>query len=169
MALNIGKEIAQLQRLTVPELRCRYAEVCKEGTTSRHKDYLVRRIIWHLQMKQEGGLSERARRRAVELAANSDVRLTAPITYVSESGGITTETMVSFSRDERLPMPGAIITRQYKGETIQVRVLPKGLEYEGEIYRTLSAVAKKVTGTHWNGYHFFKLGGKGNADDQKKD
>lgn len=53
--------------------------------------------------------------------------------------------------------------------TIQVRVLPQGFEYEGEIYRTLSAVAKKVTGTHWNGYHFFKLGGKGNADDQKKD
>jgi len=50
MALNVGKEIAQLQRLTVPELRRRYAEVCKEDTTSRHKDYLVRRIIWHLQV-----------------------------------------------------------------------------------------------------------------------
>ena len=61
-------------------------------------------------------------------------------------------------------MPGAIITRRYKNQTIEVRVLPQGFEYEGEIYRTLSAVAKKVTGTHWNGFHFFKLGEKGCAD-----
>ena len=38
-----------------------------------------------------------------------------------------------------------------------VHVLPKGFEYEGEVYRTLSAVAKAVTGAHWNGYHFFGL------------
>ena len=118
MALNIGKEMAQLQRLTVPELRCRYAEVCGEDTTSRNKVYLVRRIIWHLQMKQEGGLSERARKRALELAANADVRLTAPKTSTSESGGMTREYAVSFPRDQRLPMPGAVIMRQYKGETI---------------------------------------------------
>jgi hypothetical protein len=58
-------------------------------------------------------------------------------------------------------MPGAIITRQYKGEIIEVRVLQKGFEFDGEVIRTLSAVAKKITGTHWNGYHFFKLGKKG--------
>ncbi|NLW88007.1 MAG: DUF2924 domain-containing protein, partial [Planctomycetes bacterium] len=40
---------------------------------------------------------------------------------------------------------------------IVVRVLPHGFEYEGEVYRTLSAVARAVTGTHWNGYHFFNL------------
>ena len=58
-------------------------------------------------------------------------------------------------------MPGAVIIREYKGETIQVKVLPKGFEYEGEIYRTLTAVAKAVTGKHWNGYHFFQLGKNG--------
>jgi hypothetical protein len=62
-------------------------------------------------------------------------------------------------------MPGAVITRQYKGDTIEVRVLPHGFEYLGEVYRTLSAVAKAVTGTHWNGYHFFRLGRK-DADGQ---
>ena len=60
-------------------------------------------------------------------------------------------------------MPGTIITRQYKGETIEVQVLADGFEYEGEVYRTLSAVAKAVTGTHWNGYHFFKVGKKGSG------
>jgi len=38
-----------------------------------------------------------------------------------------------------------------------VRVLPNGFECDGTIYRTLSAVAKAVTGAHWNGYHFFGL------------
>lgn len=48
----------------------------------------------------------------------------------------------------RLPMPGAVITRPYKGEDLEVRVLPDGFEYEGEVYKSLSAVAKKITGTH---------------------
>jgi len=164
MSLNIGKEISALKRMTVPELRRRYGEVCGEGTTSRHKDYLIRRIIWHLQMKQEGGLSERARARAKELAAGVDVRLTAPRLRCTESGAFVRESSIRFTKDERLPMPGAILVREYKGESIQVRVLPKGFEYEGEIYRSLSAVAEKVTGTHWNGYHFFKLGRKGDRN-----
>jgi hypothetical protein len=78
MALNIGKEIAALKRMTVPELRRKYAHVFGEDTTSRHKEYLIRRIVWRLQVNQEGGLSERARLRARDLAADSDVRLTAP-------------------------------------------------------------------------------------------
>ena len=63
-------------------------------------------------------------------------------------------------------MPGTVITREYKGETITVHALPEGFEYGGEVYRTLSGVAKAVTGTHWNGYHFFKLGRKGAKRDE---
>ena len=61
----------------------------------------------------------------------------------------------------RLPLPGTIITRPYKGETLQVRVLPKGFEYQGDVYKSLSAVAKAITGTHCNGYLFFRLGKEG--------
>ncbi len=53
------------------------------------------------------------------------------------------------------------MTREYKGKVIQVHVVPDGFEYEGERYRTLSAVATAVTGAHWNGYHFFGLGKNG--------
>lgn len=169
MALNIGKKIAALRRMTVPDLRRRYADVFGESSTSRHKQFLIRRIVWRLQANQEGDLSERARRRAMELAADSDIRLTAPRMKPSIPGGITKASTIQISPDDRLPMPGAIITRRYRGETIEVRVLPHGFEYEGEIYRTLSAVAKRVTGTHWNGYHFFKLGKKGHAHGQKDD
>ena len=168
MALNVRKEIAAMKRMTVPDLRRKYAEAFGESTRSRHKQFLIRRIIWRPQANQEGGLSERARRRARELAADSDVRLTAPGTSESAPGGEAKVGTIQISPDHRLPMPGAIITRRYKGETIEVRVLPRGFEYEGEVYRTLSAVAKKVTGTHWNGYHFFKVGKKGKIDGRKR-
>ena len=164
MALNIGKEMAALGHMTVPELRRKYAQVFGEGTASRHKEFLIRRIIWRLQVNQDGCLSERARQRARDLASGSDVRLTAPRPRPVVPGGETTTAPIDFPQDDRLPMPGAVITRRYKNQTIEVRVLPKGFEYQGDVYRTLSAVAKKVTGTHWNGFHFFKLGDKGCAD-----
>lgn len=168
MTLNIGKEIAALKRMTVPDLRRKYAEAFGEGTTSRHKEFLIRRIVWRLQANEEGGLSERARQRAKELAVGSDVRLTAPRTKASPVGAEARVAAIQISDDARLPMPGTVITRRYKGRTIEARVLPHGFEYEGDIYRTLSAVAKRVTGTHWNGFHFFKMGPKGGGDGHEK-
>ena len=57
-------------------------------------------------------------------------------------------------------MAGTLLTREYKGRTVQVRVLPDGFEFDGDVYRSLSAVARKVTGAHWNGYHFFGASGR---------
>jgi Protein of unknown function (DUF2924) len=59
--------------------------------------------------------------------------------------------------DRRLPLPGSVLARIYKGETLVVKVLSAGFEYEGEFYKSLSAVAKKITGSHCNGYLFFSL------------
>ena len=64
-----------------------------------------------------------------------------------------------------MPLPGSILTRPYKGRDIEVKVRANGFEFEGEIYRSLSAVAKAATGKHWNGYHFFKLRQNGGADE----
>lgn len=161
MEQNIGKEVARLRRMTVAQLRERYAEVFGEETRSRHKVFLVKRIVWRLQANAEGDLSERARRRAMELAADSDVRLTAPRNKAAPPAGLTKVATLHILQDDRLPMPGAVLTRRYKGQTIEVRVLPDGFEFEGEIYKSLSAVARAVTGTHWNGYHFFQLGKHG--------
>ena len=60
-------------------------------------------------------------------------------------------------RDRRLPIPGTVISKVYKGTVIDVKVLDKGFEYAGKPYRTLSAIAGSVTGQHWNGYLFFGL------------
>jgi hypothetical protein len=68
-----------------------------------------------------------------------------------------------FPQDDRLPPPGTVITRKYKGEVLQVRVQPDGFEYEGAVYTSLSAVAKAITGSHCNGYLFFRLNAKGGA------
>jgi hypothetical protein len=50
-----------------------------------------------------------------------------------------------------------VLTREYRGMTVKVTVLDSGFEHEGRVYRSLTAVAKAVTGSHWNGHHFFGL------------
>lgn len=61
------------------------------------------------------------------------------------------------TRDKRLPVPGSVISKVYKGNIINVNVLDKGFEYNGKVCRTLSSVAGAITGQHWNGYLFFGL------------
>ena len=165
MKPGIAKEIRALGRMSVGELRDRYLEVFGEETRSHNKTYLLRRIAWQLQALEEGDLSERARRRAEELADDSYLRTRAPKKVSSNQAAVaSSRTAVrSFtpSKDRRLPMPGTVITREYHGEMVAVTVLDKGFEYEGQVYRSLTAVAKAVTGSHWNGYHFFGLRVKG--------
>ncbi len=158
MALNVGQKLIELRRMTVTELRREYARVFREQTRSGHKDYLVRRIAWRIQANAEGGLSERARRRALEIATDADLRLRAPGPGRAPAAPARAPHEPVATRrldvppDERLPMPGALLTREYRGRTIRVRVLPNGFDYEGTVYRSLSAVAQAVTGAHWNGY-----------------
>jgi len=160
MILNIGKEVAALQRMTVRELRTRYAQVFGEETRAGNKAWLVKRIAWRLQSQAEGDLTERARQRAAELANDADVRLSPPKAKPeSPARSARTKTTALVTKgDDRLPLPGTIVTRDYKGQTLQVKVLPKGFEFEGEVYKSLSAVAKAITGQHCNGYYFFRLG-----------
>lgn len=85
MNLNVDKELASLRRMSVGQLRVRYAEVFGEATRSRHKQWLIKRILWRMQALAEGDLSERARRRAVELANDADLRLRdGPHAYLAE-------------------------------------------------------------------------------------
>ena len=63
----------------------------------------------------------------------------------------------SSHRDPRLPSPGTIIVKQYRGNEIRVLVLDDGFEWEAQHYRSLSAVARAVTGQRWNGLLFFGL------------
>ena len=157
MEVNIANEVAILQRLSAGQLRQRFAEVFGEATRAGNKIWLVKRIAWRLQALAEGDLSERARRRAEELARDADLRLNAPRPKISappQPQAIVAP--MSAAVDARLPPPGTILTRPYKGQLVQVQILTDGFAYAGSVYPSLSAVAKAVTGSHCNGYLFFR-------------
>jgi hypothetical protein len=156
MIVNVLKEVAALQRMTVKELLVRYAEVFGEATRTKNRPWLVRRIAWRLQAKAEGGLTERALKRAEELADDADLRTTPPKETAATAPRIAKGTLAT-DRDDRLPPPGSVIVRSYKGRELKVKVLGDGFEFDGEVYPSLSAVAKAVTGSHCNGFLFFKL------------
>ena len=155
------KEIDELSRMTVGQLRQKYLEVFGEESRSNHKQFLFRRIAWRIQALAEGGLSERARRRALEIANDADLRIRAPKTTFGSN--VTLDPKLSVNRkvagvlDSRLPPPGTYLEREYKGRRVIVKVLVEGFEYDGEIYRSLSAIAQEATGTKWNGFLFFNL------------
>ena len=152
--MRAAQEIAKLQGMGTREHRRRPAEVFGEETRSGNRPYLIKRLAWRIQANAEGDISERARRRAEEIARDADLRLKAPRNVV-QSGRSSASGRIRRTGDERLPMPGTVLTREYKGTTVRVTVLEDGFEHEGELYRSLSAVAKAVTGSHWNGYLFF--------------
>ena len=154
MSPNVARELAALQRLTVPQLRQRYAEVFGETTNANNRVWLVKKIAWRLQALAEGDLSERARQRAAELANDADLRANPPKTMP-----LPVPVEASPPRpqaDGRLPPPGTVLTRPYKGAVPQVHVLADGFEYQGRVYPSLSAVAKAITGSHCNGFLFFR-------------
>jgi hypothetical protein len=157
MNVDLSKDLAQLPKLMVKDLRLKYAEVFGEQTNAANKDWLIKRIAWRMQANAMGGLSERALRRAVELANDSDLRLNPPKTIPMTSAA----SVAVAKRDPRLPIPGTVLVRDYKGRQIQVQVLKDGFQYDGANYPTLSAVAKAITGSHCNGFHFFRLAKSG--------
>lgn len=167
MATEIGKELAALQRMAPAQLREKYIAVFGEATVTKNRTWLVRRIAWRLQALAEGDLSKRARQRAAELARDADLRVIPPrqrltLAPVPTTGRTVTRVVPPVS-DGRLPPPGSIITRKYKGAVVQVKVLAEGFEYAGAVYGSLSAVAKAVTGSHCNGFLFFRLNKAGAA------
>jgi hypothetical protein len=148
---ELRAEIAALDGLTVAELRETYERLTGEAAHSRNKAHLRKRCAWLIQAREFGGLSELARRRAREIARLSDIRLTPPKTAARK---------IEALRDPRLPAPGSVLTRRYKGTEVAVTVLADGFEYDGVRFRSLSAVAKVISGTHVNGFVWFGLAEK---------
>ena len=165
---TIQEQIEELRDMPVSRLRERYAEVFGEPTASGNRQWLYRRVAWRIQSLAEGDLSDRARRRAAELARDVDVRVRPPgereSNNVRAAGRLVRITgRLASAGTDRLPAPGTVLRRSFKGAEHEVTVLPHGFEYEGKAYRSLSAVATAITGSHWNGFLFFGLTKKGTA------
>jgi hypothetical protein len=154
MAESIPAQIQALCKMTVAELREKHLELFGVETRSQHKDQLFKRLAWRIQELAYGGLSERARRRAEETANDLDARFLPPR---KAGDGKAAEVVLAKTPIGLHPLPGTILTREYKGEVHQVTVLADGFEYQGQVYRSLSGVAKAITGTHWSGALFFGL------------
>jgi hypothetical protein len=156
---EIAREVAALPRLSFAQLRARYAQLFHEPTRVGNRSWLVRRIAWRLQALAEGDLSDRARRYADQIVNDADLRLLPPkeLTQPAAVNAAPKPVRPQQQTDGRLPQPGSTITRLYKGQTLQVEVLPAGFAYQGTVYASLSAVAKAITGSHCNGFLFFRL------------
>ena len=165
MVMNVGKELAELKQMSVRELREKYEAVFGEPTRAGNRDWLFKRIAWRIQALAEGDLSERARRRAEFLARDADLRTTAPRAASGGNGahgpvaanGVPDAKPAPSLADERVPPPGTVLTRAYRGQAYHVVVRDDGFEYDGQVFRSLSAIAKLITGSHWNGLLFFKI------------
>jgi hypothetical protein len=165
MDASVVAAMNELRDLKIVALKKRHQELFGEESRSSNRQFLLRRLCWRLQANVEGDLSERARRRAAAIANDADLRTRAPKGF-SPQDALTSASWPDRSRpgrDTRLPAPGTILTRRVADRQIVVKVLDKGFEFESRQYRSLSAIAREVTGTRWNGLLFFALTERRNA------
>lgn len=152
-------EINLLFNMSVNELRSKFREVLGYNMNSRNKDFLLKKIAWKMQANIFGDIPEDLKKRAIESVDFSrlKVRNTAKNNAAIFNKNEFVERKIKPERDRRLPMPGAILAKNYNGKKIVVRVLEKGFEFDNKNYSSLSGIARKITGTNWNGYKFFEL------------
>jgi len=91
-----------------------------------------------------------------EIADDADVRFIPPKPVVPAADMPRQTRPTGIKPDDRLPIAHTVLTRAFKGRMYTVTVLPHGFEYDGDIHKSLTAVAHAITGSHWNGYHFFR-------------
>ncbi len=156
MATPVLSEIVGLEQLSLIQLQEKYAEVFpSEPSSVANKVFLKRRIAYRLQETACGGLAAPARSRLDQLMQQPDLlnrRANSPPAPADSE-----RSPARPLRDRRLPMPGTVLTKVYKGTPFEIKVLAKGVEFQGKTYRSLTAVAQVITGMHWNGYLFFGL------------
>lgn len=165
---SIAAQVVALNQMTVAQLRERWQEVFGEATTQRHKQYLVKRIAWELQRRESGQeLSPEAKQRLYEL--QEEFRNSPPETWFK--GARHNRPQAPPARAKRKPVKaaaaprdGTVLTRDYKGQQVTVTVRgAREFEWNGQVYTSLSAAAKAITGSHCSGNAFFGLTRKGGA------
>ncbi len=145
---SVSEEIAELRAMDVPKLVGRYEAVFGKPPRVKHRDWLWRRIAWKIQEQRFGGLSEVAKRRLDELIADLDIPL-----------GNDRSVRGQLERPTKPgnPSVGTTFTRSWRGKELLLRVVQNGFEHEGVVYRSLSAAANAITGSHVSGRAFFGL------------
>jgi hypothetical protein len=147
---DVPTQLAALETMTVGALAEKWRELYGEPTRTRNKDYLKKRLAWRIQELAEGGLSAGALARIAELGDQLPERWRMRVAPTDATPALE-------PRDPRIPPVGTVLRRVFEGVAHEVTVCNEGFEYAGQRFKTLSAVAKHITGTPWNGFLFFGL------------
>jgi hypothetical protein len=130
-----------MQKLSVNELKAKWQALFGNPAPNNARAFLELRIGYRIQELTYGGLT-RETRRVLDLLADE------------VEGKISRKSMVA---DPRNPVVGTRLVREWDGAEHTVTVLRDGYEWQGRKFRSLSAVAKAITGTNWNGFRFFGM------------
>lgn len=142
---QVMKKIAALEHMNVHELRAHWQELIGRPAPKTFKaPFLRRRLACAIQDQTYGGLPDDFKQKLDQVYAQ----------WQAQQLNKQNDDM----RDQRhLPAVGSILSRDYQGITYEVKVLADGFEMLGQHYKSLSAVARTITGTRWNGPAFFGL------------
>lgn len=161
---KLEQEIAAIGDLSREDLADRWlrAHGCPPPKGVK-RGLLERSAAWHLQSKRLGGLSADTRRLMRRLHA---AKSTAPPNEVflgvgADDGGLQdagnqADQQVAILSRKQLN-PGARLVREWNGRTHVIEVIEKGFLHDGKTYKSLSAIARRITGTRWSGPRFFGL------------
>lgn len=161
-------DLAQIQTLTIKQLKAQIAEVTGQTVKSNNRPYLIGKLTKALEAK---AAEEAAQARTTTKAksarkaptvkrekASKKAEKSAKTEKVEKAERRTRTTQRNAGeRDPRLPAAGTVLEREHQGKKIRVTVLEDGFRYEGETYNSLSTIARVATGTIWNGFTFFKI------------
>ena len=147
MKNGVLAQITQLETLCFDELKARWRDLYGTEPPSYNRTHIVRRLAYRLQELHFGGVGESTRAQLRE--------------HIEREGlDAETERAARLTRRQRkngVPVVGTRIVRGWHGRRYEVTVAHGGFEFEGQRYRSLSAIARAITGTRWNGPAFFGL------------
>jgi hypothetical protein len=130
--------VAALPKTPTPELKQMWRDLYDKEPPGFSRSYLVSRLAYRIQELAYGGLNPATRAGLDALADALDPK-------------------AARKRIVNGPVVGTQLIREWRGIEKKVTVLADGFEWEGRRYRSLSAVARGITGTQWNGWAFFGL------------
>ena len=149
---EIIRKLAELEKLPFKGLKQRWREAFGSEPPGYNRFFLTKRLAYHIQEQAFGGVSEPTKaklRRLIKAEGYDDLgRPTA-----TGSRPLAADTIV----------PGTVLVREYQEKRYSVTVMEDGYEFEGRPYRSLTAIARRITGTNWNGPAFFGLRKTGKA------
>ena len=144
---DVLRRLAALTTASTADLKQQWRDLFGKEPPAFNRPWLESRLAYRIQELAYGGLKPETVARLEALGEKLD-------------GGNTT--LRRIRADDR-PIAGTRLLREYQGVEHAVTVLADGFEYEGRPYRSLSAIARAITGTRWNGWTFFGLRGRGDA------